>query len=1054
MTKKIMSDQTPINTRAAWRPFLKPVARLVVAAQLALALQPLSALALEKGQVPYNPVAQAQMTRLAQLDQTIQRAKAATGRSAVDVSGEQLREARELVAQLKAAGTPGKAEKHRRLRDLTDASQSGVADVRAELAQTRAMLRSKGTPAEILARHDAAVARFEQRAGQFARAAAVADDAERVRQLDAFFAQDPAKRRMTPLDPKKLPWSTPKPNTRAPAESRTAWFQNLYGDQKFRLAQAGGGSIGPLQFNVAPDPGQAPTAADLAETDEVQITPAIRAKALELGNNPVDIFNWVHNNIEWVPTAGAIQSAQDTLDKLRGNATDTASLLIALLRAANVPARYRWGTIDVPTPQAQNWVGGATRPEAVLQILNQGGIAARGMSGAARFAAIRMEHVWVDAYVNWNPGRGSRNATANQHPNPNAQLNAWVPLDPSYKQYGYGAAMDLQQNVPLDPNALLTAAQQGATVNTAEGWVQNLNQAAVQNQLADYQNRLQAYIASTPTAANSTVGDVVGKKIIPHQLQPLLAGTLSNPVVLQGSQAAAIPSALQHKFTYRIYASPTDQEDDSPMLAYTEKTSKLVGKRLTLTYAPASQADADLIASYLPKPHADGSPTQPSELPTSLPGYLIRLKPQINLDGQVVAQSATSVQMGTDLYSTGGFTQLYDATQWDLTSEESNVAGNSTAIGISAGGISAPQLDRLRQRLQAADTQLQALTSSPASNAAAGLSGEQVTGDLLAATLWSWFASSENHSRLTRNPAGMVENPGLSYGLFHALANPIESWGVIRKVTFPGFNMDVGHVRNLTWAKDNDSEKWVRYNKLRGQHMSGLEAAVPERFFNDPGQCNLQDATTPNPSLPACPQGISALKAIGIAAQAGQKIFTITQQVYANNPNIVSSHLWAHSANSKDRVEQALAAGYEVTIHEAPIAQNGWSGAGFILTDPTTGAGAYLIDGGSNGAFLAALLGVVGMFLLINAIGPVILAALLISLAIHIAIVALSELIAMGDLQASDVFLGAAGALSLIRALAMVLTALGVAVVVPAGLVMGLILLTLAILGFIRMGNR
>ena len=32
------------------------------------------------------------------------------------------------------------------------------------------------------------------------------------------------------------------------------------------------------------------------------------------------IHNWVRNTIEWTPTWGAIQSAQDTLDKQRGNA--------------------------------------------------------------------------------------------------------------------------------------------------------------------------------------------------------------------------------------------------------------------------------------------------------------------------------------------------------------------------------------------------------------------------------------------------------------------------------------------------------------------------------------------------------------------------------------------------------------------------------------------------------------------------------------------------------------------------------------------------------------
>jgi hypothetical protein len=280
-----------------------------------------------------------------------------------------------------------------------------------------------------------------------------------------------------------------------------------------------------------------------------------------------------------------------------------------------------------------------------------------------------------------------------------------------------------------------------------------------------------------------------------------------------------------------------------------------------------------------------------------------------------------------------------------LSSDGSNVVGQSTAIGISAGGISAAQLQTLQTRLQATQTQLQA------SNLA-GLTGEQISGDLLTATIWSWFAAEESHNRLSQNQAGMVETPGLSYGLFHAIANPISSWGVVRKVTFPGVNMDIGHVRYTSWAKDNDPQKWISYNRLRGQYMSGLEAAIPERFFNDPSKCNLQGSTSPNPALPACPQGVSAVTALAVAASAGQKIYTITASVYQANPYIVSTKLGAHSASTRDTVQQALDAGYEVTIHEAPITQDGWTGAGLTIIDPNTGAGGYLIEGGSNGGYL------------------------------------------------------------------------------------------------------
>jgi len=54
------------------------------------------------------------------------------------------------------------------------------------------------------------------------------------------------------------------------------------------------------------------------------------ALAQTLEHRPVDIYNWVRHNIKFMPTYGATQSVQQTLDMKRGNAFDIASLLIAL----------------------------------------------------------------------------------------------------------------------------------------------------------------------------------------------------------------------------------------------------------------------------------------------------------------------------------------------------------------------------------------------------------------------------------------------------------------------------------------------------------------------------------------------------------------------------------------------------------------------------------------------------------------------------------------------------------------------------------------------------
>ena len=131
-----------------------------------------------------------------------------------------------------------------------------------------------------------------------------------------------------------------------------------------------------------------------------------------------------------------------------------------------------------------------------------------------------------------------------------------------------------------------------------------------------------------------------------------------------------------------------------------------------------------------------------------------------------------------------------------------------------------------------------------------------------------------------------------------------------------------------------------------------MEHAIPEKFFNNPAKCNLERTTTPNAALPACPQGISAVKAIALATSQGQKIYTITPQVYQANPNIVNANLNAHSSQTRQAVQNALDVGHVVTIHEKPITQSGWTGAGYTTIDPETGAGGYMIDGALNGGIL------------------------------------------------------------------------------------------------------
>ena len=55
------------------------------------------------------------------------------------------------------------------------------------------------------------------------------------------------------------------------------------------------------------------------------------------------------------------------------------------------------------------------------------------------------------------------------------------------------------------------------------------------------------------------------------------------------------------------------------------------------------------------------------------------------------------------------------------------------------------------------------------------------------------------------------------------------------------------------------------------------------------------------------------------------------------------------------RVRPALNSGKEVITHTDPISVPGWQGAGYVITDMDTGAGAWKIGGGLNGGLLDLL---------------------------------------------------------------------------------------------------
>ena len=157
-------------------------------------------------------------------------------------------------------------------------------------------------------------------------------------------------------------------------------------------------------------------------------------------------------------------------------------------------------------------------------------------------------------------------------------------------------------------------------------------------------------------------------------------------------------------------------------------------------------------------------------------------------------------------------------------------------------------------------------------------------------------------------------------------------------ITSGGLAMDVDRTMTLVKALDGNEGKAKHFLLLSGVNGSAFEFSEPERLYSTPD----------NPV-----QGISTIKALKIANDQGIPIYTIDK----TNANAIIPQLQLDSGTLAD-IQNAINAGKVVIVSKTDISFNGWTGCGYVVIDPNTGAGAYMISGGLNGSIVMIACGI------------------------------------------------------------------------------------------------
>lgn len=354
-----------------------------------------------------------------------------------------------------------------------------------------------------------------------------------------------------------------------------------------------------------------PVIEDIQSNPEVQINYEIKELARSLENNPVKIFNFVRNSIAYEPYFGAKKGSVGCLREQVCNDTDASSLVISLLRASGIPAKYKTSLIIKSVEEWKNLLGvDETKtvyaalslnkmPVYTLTDANQG----KGLNDADFSIETHLAVEWTFAEVFYEyderGGNISNHLDLNQYKTTEELQNAlsiytkkqWIPIDVIVRQYNH------------DKKPILA---DSANFNAENFFYDFLKYQGDKNPIEKYTEDIES---ATGLKLQDNLSTKTYSKKNFDILPASLPYSLSEGIDENGNEIVEQTfSVLPDKYRYKVKISLLKALDESPVLEKTFFASEINNKELTLTYTGATDADNAIIESY------GGIHATPSEL--------------------------------------------------------------------------------------------------------------------------------------------------------------------------------------------------------------------------------------------------------------------------------------------------------------------------------------------------------------------------------------------------------------------------------------------------------
>jgi RHS repeat-associated protein len=611
---------------------------------------------------------------------------------------------------------------------------------------------------------------------------------------------------------------------------------------------------------------------DLKSTSEAPVSPEIAKLAEKLNWNPVSIYEYLKNNIETEWYWGCMKGAEETLRQKSGNDCDQATLLVALLRASNYPSRYVRGVIEIPTGDGKliNIVGAGDN-WGVAALLQKAGIPNTPVISAGGISSFQIEHIWVETQV---PYANYRGAIADDNG------KTWIALDTSIKikGYQYNSPADIYQNSAISSQLTLFREQYLGSVQT-------------QTPLAYLKTRIAA--AGSQQTPQLTVDDYMLKRTLVHEVLNILPAGLQFKDVIIG-EYAAIPDELIHKARFTARPGGAQGKVTEALFDLTLPVYSLSSQSLALRYEPETVEDQEIINSY------GGL--------SNTPAYLVRLRPTLTLNGNLLVAGKDGIAMGEDclvgmeLISPNGSGQIV----------KTHVTGNLSVIGIVAQQV-----------------------VTPVEMAAEDKDAERLMYEEALKYLGQWNKTEDELSSLLRvtaiRPSPAVVTIGGVINVSYLLDKPsVYNWkGVFIDANYKAIETVDSGQQSAVGNQQAGGERQKQFMTLSALHGSILENRIFEDDFHvrSVSTAKLFQVCTMNP-VPC------------------------TRKLVIDKTNIDTIlPTLPFDDNMKQDIQNSVNQNLTVTMpvpvggQPADIPYEDWAGIGYIKENPDTGEAGYMMSG-------------------------------------------------------------------------------------------------------------